>query len=211
MRFLIGLIVLAPLMAQAAQNLQVELRWTESAVSGAAMAGVRDGGYVVGTAGSVSPRPGGVTISTARASAPPAQRLVVMNGKSASITLTEPQTTQWLDYAVEMPTQQGGQPKVYAAPRTSVVERSRGFVVTPRWAGGKRPVEVELKAMRPREEAEGGGEEQVLSHVQVPLGEWITVARTGAPARAPERGVTSSRDAEPQSSRELQLRVTLAP
>ena len=64
-------------------------------------------------------------------------------------------------------------------PRTSYIERTRGFVVTPNWPGGRQPVQVDLKATRPQ----GGqveGQTQVFSTVQVALGDWITVARSGS-------------------------------
>jgi len=205
----------------AAGNLLVELRWVQSSVSGAALAGLRDGAVVVGTAGSVGTRPGGTTLSTAPSSEavePQPLRVVVMNGKSASVSMTEQQPTEWLDYGVELsPGGRGGgnspsSAKVYAAPRSGTVERSRGFVVTPRWPGGKQRVQVELKAYRPQGgEGGAGGQAQVYSTVAVAMGDWITVARSGGNLRPAERGVVSSRDAEPQTSRELQLRVSLAP
>ncbi|MDY0745097.1 hypothetical protein SNE35_11285 [Paucibacter sp. R3-3] len=207
----------------AAANLLVELRWVQSSVSGAALAGLRDGGVVIGTAGSIGTRPGGTTLSTtqsADAVEPQPLRVVVMNGKSASVSMTEQQPTEWLDYGVELsPGSRGGNgnnspssAKVYAAPRSGTVERSRGFVVTPHWPGGKQRVQVELKAYHPQEgEAGASAQAQVYSTVAVSMGDWITVARSGGNLRPAERGVVSSRDAEPQTSRELQLRVSLAP
>jgi len=203
----------------AAANLLVELRWVQSSVSGAALAGLRDGAVVIGTAGSVGTRPGGTTLSTVQsADAVERQplRVVVMNGKSASVSMTEQQPTEWLDYGVELsPGSRGGgnsssSAKVYAAPRSGTVERSRGFVVTPHWPGGRQRVQVELKAYHPQDD-QAGGQTQVYSTVQVAMGDWITVARSGGNLRPAERGVVSSRDAEPQLSRELQLRVSLAP
>lgn len=209
--------------AEPASNLLVELRWVQSSVSAAALAGLRDGGVVVGTGGSIGTRPGGRTLSTtqsADAVEPQPLRVVVMNGKSASVTMTEQQPTEWLDYGVELsPGSRGGSgghstssAKVYAAPRSGVIERSRGFVVTPRWPGGRQRVQVELKAYHPQEGQDGAGSQaQVYSTVAVTMGDWITVARSGGNLRPAERGVVSSRDAEPQTSRELQLRVSVAP
>ncbi len=60
MRALTSLLLLFALCAQASaqalprKNLWVELRWVETQVSAAAVAGVRDGAVVLGTAGSVS-------------------------------------------------------------------------------------------------------------------------------------------------------------
>ncbi len=194
-----------------ARNLEIELRWVESSVSGAALAGVRDGAVVIGTAGSVSPKPL-ITLSTRRPDEAdaPAQRIIVMNGKSASISMSEQTPVQWVDYGVQLPagqTTSTANARVTAVPRTRMVERTRGFVVTPQWPGGKQPVQVELKATRPQGDE---GQTLVFSTVQVPLGDWITVARSGS-LHPPQPGVVSSSDAEGQVSRELQLRVSLAP
>jgi hypothetical protein len=51
----------------------------------------------------------------------------------------------------------------------------------------------------------------VLSTVQAPLGVWVTIARTGNAAMPSPRGTYSTRDAEVQRLRELQLRVDVAP
>ncbi len=215
------------LAAGPARNLEIELRWSESSVSGSALAGVRDGSTVIGTAGSVSPKPL-ISLSTRPAddeAGGPAQRIIVLNGKSASISMSEQMPVQWLDYGVQFGagkasgnsgsgtgSNSAANARITAVPRTSYVERTRGFVVTPNWPGGRQPVQVELKATRPQA-GQGGqveGQTQVFSTVQVALGDWITVARSGS-LHPPEPGVTSSRDAEAQVSRELQLRVNLAP
>lgn len=205
------------------QNLWVELRWVESSVSAAAVAGVREGAVVVGTAGSVSPR-GAVELSTRRRDegAEQLQRLLVLNGSSASLQLSEQTPVEWLDYGVQLELNANGnagpaQPgKAYALPRRSMVEQTRGFSVSPHWPGGSQPVRVELKAQDlapagPGAQATVPARQQVLSTVQVPLGDWVTVARSGQGQQRQERGVISSRDAEARSLRELQLRVQLAP
>ncbi|MCU7374052.1 hypothetical protein PEC18_25275 [Paucibacter sp. O1-1] len=209
-----GLLLLAPVLGRAAegprQNLLVELRWAESSVSGAAVAGVRQGGVVVGTAGSVSPRPG-LTLSTRRQEAEGSQiqRVLVLNGYQASVLLSETELLQWLDYGVEL---RGGgreRPRIHAQTHSLPIERQRGFVLTPSWPGGKQPVRVELRALGAGQQS--GAQSELLSTVLVAMGDWLTVARSGAATRQPQAGVISSSDAEGQSSRELQLRVTLAP
>ncbi len=196
------------------QNLLVELRWAESSVSGAAVAGVRQGGVVVGTAGSVSPRPG-LTLSTRRQEAQGSQiqRVLVLNGYQASVLLSETELLQWLDYGIEL---RGGQmgggrerPRAHAQTHSLPVERQRGFVLTPSWPGGRQPVRVELRALGTAQQT--GAQSELLSTVLVAMGDWLTVARSGAATRQPQAGVISSSDAEGQSNRELQLRVTLAP
>jgi len=198
-----------PAAAQAPrQNLWVELRWVDSTLSAAVMAGVRDGAMVVGTAGSVSPR-GHVTVSTQTRddAAQQVQRLLVLNGQQASLRLTESTPVQWVDYGVQFEAAQPASApgKGWAVPRQGVIEQTRGFTVTPQWPGGKQPVRVEFRAL------DGGSAQQVLSTVLMPLDSWTSVGRTGQGLRQQQRGVTSSRDAEGVSMRELQLRVSVAP
>lgn len=204
------------------RNLLVELRWVESTVSAEAVAGVRDGAIVVGTAGSVSPR-GSVTLSTENREDRQAamQRLVVLNGYSASVNLGEKVPVQWLDYAVDLPAaapasgSSGGRgARIVAAPRTTLVDQSRGFTVSPHWPGGSQPVRVEFHAQDLTPGAQGGSasaQAQVLSTVQMPMGEWTVVARSGKQLHASETGVLRSRDAQGVTTRELQLRVSVAP
>jgi hypothetical protein len=203
------------------QNLLVELRWVESRLSGSALAGVREGAVVVGTAGSVSPRAQtGLSTRRLEDEGGQFQRVVVLNGYSASVLLSETQLLQWLDYGVEFRGQSrvdGERARIQAQTRSLPVERQRGFSLTPHWPGGRQPVRVELRALgsagqQGQQGQQGqGAQTEILSTVQVPLGDWMTVARSGPAARAPQPGVISSSDAETQSSRELQLRVNLAP
>lgn len=196
------------------QNLLVELRWVESGISAAAVAGVRQGAVVVGTGGSVSTRPGGVSLSTRRVEQDSSQQhqLLVLNGGTASVMLAEVELLQWLDYGVSLRSPGEARPQPAARGeallRSVPVERRSGFVLSPSWPGGEQPVRVELRALAP---SGARGETEILSTVQVPLGQWLTVARRGLQQQRSESGVLSSRDAEQQSQRELQLRVQPAP
>ncbi len=216
------------------QNLWVEVRWVDSAVSGAAVAAIRDGSVVVGTAGSVSAR-GSVGFNTQRRDEQQVQRLLVLNGHQASVQLTETTPVQWLDFGVQfdagaaggaggatpLPAAGGANSNAnrgWAVPRQGVTEQTQGFTVTPHWPGGQQPVRVELRAQGSsgsgnllQGQSQAQTQAQVLSTVSVGLGQWLTVARSGAATQRQERGVISSRSAETQSSRELQLRVDLAP
>ncbi|HEY1090093.1 MAG TPA: hypothetical protein VGE47_03300 [Burkholderiaceae bacterium] len=197
---LLGLLPLAHAEAPRV-NLIVELRWVESSVSGAALAGVREGGVTVGTAGSVGLKPGGTTAST-RADKPLApQALLVLNGQTARLELSEVQTLQWLEF-------EGDRGRARARMRGQPVTRQRGFSVTPAWPGGKAPVRVEVRALEPGAD---GGQHEMLSTVQLNMGEWLTLARRGDAPRAAESGTVRSSDAEQIAGRELQLRVMLAP
>ncbi|WAC73705.1 hypothetical protein OU995_02885 [Roseateles sp. SL47] len=201
------------------QNLWVELRWVDQALSGAAAAGVRDGSVVVSTGGSVSPR-GGVTLSTERRSQREQSlpRLMVLNGQQASVTLNEVTPLQWVDIGLDR--QQGRQDRYYVAPRQGVAERSRGVTVKPSWSGGRSPVTVEIRTqeqtVRPSGAVDPSGQPpsedaSVLSTVQVPLGQWVTIARSGSYYAGSSANQYSTRDAEVQRMKELQVRVDLAP
>jgi hypothetical protein len=231
--FAATLLALSLLAAQAvaaggpSQNLWVEVRWVDSAVSGAAVAAVRDGAVVVGTAGSVTAR-GGAAVSTQRRDEQQVQRLLVLNGHQASVQLTETTPVQWLDFGVQFDAVAGGAAntnnannasntnKGWAVPRSGVSEQTQGFTVTPQWPGGQQPVRVELRAQSSgnasaQSPSPSQTQAQIVSTVSVALGQWLTVARSGAATQRQERGVISSRSAEAQTSRELQLRVELAP
>ena len=52
---------------------------------------------------------------------------------------------------------------------------------------------------------------ELESTALLPLDEWVTVARSGGQLRRSERGTLSTRDAESVSSRELQVRIQVAP
>ena len=233
------------------QNLWVELRWVESRLTGAAVAAVQGGAVVVGTGGTVTSS-GGAGLSTQRREdeRPPTQRLLVLNGATARVQLTERTPIQWVDYTAQVDPNSAAtgtagtagsnanpnaNTKVWAAPRSSVVEQTQGFTVTPHWPGGRQPVRVEVQAQAPRVAAiaglsgagagavagagagAGAGGEQASSQlstqtvVLLPLSQWQTVARSGSTPQRPEPGVLSSRDAESHSTRELQIRVELAP
>lgn len=195
------------------RNLWVELRWVESRVSGAAMAGVGDGAVVLGTGGSYSPR-GQVVLGTGRqeGAIQTLPRLLVLNGRSASVQISESRPVQWVDYGVEVPADARGVPptagaRVYAVPRSGQVMQLRGFNLSLRWTGGQAPVLVELRSTTGQDAASA----ELYSTVQLPLGQWLTVARSGDTPQAAPRGSLSTRDAEPKLQRELQLRVELAP
>ncbi|MFY7863685.1 hypothetical protein [Roseateles sp.] len=207
-----------------ATNFWIELRWVDSSVSAAAVTAVREGAVVVGTAGSVSPR-GGASLSTQRREdhGGQVQRLLVLNGHPASVQFTETVPMQWLDFGIQVDVQASLQApgsasgKVVAVPRSGFTEHTQGFKVTPQWPGGQAPVRLEVSVQSPTSQApaaQGGhamAQTTVLSTVAAPLGAWVTVARSGASVQSRERGVLSTRDAETQRSRDLQIRVDMAP
>lgn len=181
--------------AQAADDmLRIEWRWVESSIPGAALSGLRDGATVWGTAGSVSPKTGGTSVSTRtpQDNVGPVQELRVLNGHEASQQFETPTLVQW----VEGDRQHA---RLKGRPGT----RANGFAVTPQWPGGSAAVKLSIKLQ------DAGGE--LTTTVSQAMGEWHTVLRSGGQAKATERGSVSTREAEGVSNRELQLRVSLEP
>ncbi|MBV8036230.1 hypothetical protein [Roseateles sp.] len=203
------LLTLLPLSAAAAPpavTLVVELRWVDSNVAGAALAGVRDGAVVVGTAGAVSPRGPAVVTSTATAAPAVVQRLLVLNGQRASLRLAAREPLQWVDAVVELDPSAGpasAPRRLYASPRQGERRTAQSFTVTPSWPGGRAPVRVAFDV--------DTGDEAFQSTLDLPLQRWQPVARSGGGASPAARGTVSSRDAAGQPERELQLRVSLQP
>jgi len=176
------------------EMLRIEWRWVESSVPGAALSGLRDGATVWGTAGSVSPKPGGTSVSrrSAQDNVGPVQELRVLNGHEVSQRFDTPVLVQWVEGDRR-------RAKLRGAPSST----SNGFAVTPQWPGASAAVKLSIKML----DASG----EVSTTVSQPLNEWHTVLRTGGTAKAAERGTTSTREAEGVASRELQLRVSLEP
>jgi len=202
----LALLLLLPFAVQA-QMLTIEWRWVDSTLSGAALAGVRDGSTVWGTAGSVSPKNGnggGTTYSTREPedSVSPVERLSVLNGHEASVRLTRQQPLQLLDFRVDAQTR-----KARAATQTQLVERSSGFSVKPEWKGGSAPVQLTIKVLTPQQD----GQAELSTTALVPMDSWHAVARSGGTAKALPKGTYGTSEAESVTSRELQIRVTAEP
>lgn len=193
--------------APPAVQLLVELRWVDSRLAPAAVAAVRDGAVVVGTAGSVSPQAPGLVTSTATVLPPPVQRLLVLNGQRATLRLTTREPLQWVDGVVEIDPSlapASGPRRVYASPRQGERQGVQRFSVTPTWPGGRAPVRVAFEVE--------DGDLGMQSTLDLPMQRWQTVARSGGSGMAtPARGTLSSADAAGLPERELQLRVSLQP
>jgi hypothetical protein len=84
------------------------------------------------------------------------------------------------------------------------------MVLSPRWAGAKQPVMVDIDVQSASVEARTGVElpnqtrSQTVTSISAPLGEWITVATDG---QQPKVGVYSSAAAS-DAVRLLQIRIT---
>lgn len=182
-----------PAAALPPRNLLVE--WREQAASQAAReaAGLRGGSVVIGSDGSVHGQARMEIVGRTRdSSVDSLQQLRVLNGGRGSLRLVRAAPLQF--YEVRW-TPRGAE----LTPASLWAESARGLVVLPRWPGGDAPVVVELRAESPGEAGAGAGL-QLLTTLQLPLGEWVTVASS---AQAQAAGGIDSAE-----QREWQLRVS---
>lgn len=192
-----ALVLLAASSVQAqlpARDLSVELRQIED---------TGPGSYTVGTRG--------------QASLLAPQQLLVRNGSKASFSLGQTIPLQWVQ-SVSSTTATLVVPGADASSRGGGVtqgltwmDAGQSLTVKPRWGGGKRPVTVEVEMQsahlegRPASELPAQGRSQLVTTVGAPLGMWVTIATTGG--GSPQGGYSS--EAEPETRRLLQLRVSL--
>lgn len=180
------------------RDLLVELRQVEEG----------GGGYVVGT------RPGPPLLAP--------QQVQVRNGERATLRLGQSIAVQWVKSARS----HTGTLAAGGASATSSgggvtqelmwMDAGQSLSVRPQWPGGQQPVtlevEVQSAGVDPHAGAMAGSNlpvqsrSQLATTVTAPLGQWVTVASSGA---APQRGVYGS-EAAAEARRLLQLRV-LAP
>lgn len=201
------------------RNLLIELRQGDESSFEASGAGLRGGAVTVGPGGQVSAR-AGVTLESRSGGSTlgSAQQLRVINGGQGSVRIGASVPMQWLQWVW---TPQG--PAVIAG--SQLVETGRGFVVQPRWPGGDAPVTVEVRSeasqmasggMPSRYQFDGRPQPEgtvsradVLTTLQLPLGQWVTIASSGEQAQARERGVVSTREVASERRVVVQMRVTL--
>ncbi len=192
------------------RNLLVELRQTDETSASGQSAGVSGGAVVVGSDGRVSGNVGiGAQARSRDATRDSVQQLRVLNGGQGSMHLGRSTPLQFL-HVVWTP--QGAQ----VMPATSWTDTGRGFAVRPRWPGGNAPVTVELSAESGSFGASTSGgaagptshRQTLLTTVQVPLGEWVTIASTDTSSSDRRSGTFASSDAERSRRQLVQMRVT---
>jgi hypothetical protein len=139
------------------------------------------------------------------------QQLLVRNGGKATLRLNDSIPMQWTQ-SVSAPNPGGGANSGASVTNALVwFDAGQSLSVQPRWPGGKQPAVVEIEAQRASVDARMGADlprqtrHTLSTTVSVPLGEWVTLAATGALPRA---GVYSS-EAGLQVRRLLQIRVVL--
>lgn len=187
------------------RNLSVEMRVSDDQADaqrdaqGSVTVGSRGGRINAG--GSVS-----VQAGSSRQAADSTQRVLVLNGGRATLRLAQglqvEDTEVWWT-----PWGPGG------AVRSQWVELVNGMEVQPRWPGGDAPVTLEIAAQSAGRATPNSGQPlppqaSVFTTVQVPMGEWVEVARVQGRQSTVSSGggfgaSTSSRQ------RSLQVRVSL--
>jgi len=184
-----------------AVNLRIEWRWVETQRAAAQGMDAR-GGVVVGTGG-VRDAGGSVTLRAQGRTqdSEVLQQMLVMNGGRASLRLSQGEPSTWIEL---LATSHGAA----AVLRQGWVESGRGVDVRPRWRGGDMlDVDISADMATAPDDQQVTRRESLGTELRVRIGEWATVARSGAQQRTAERGALSTRDVERSTQRELQLRV----
>jgi hypothetical protein len=190
------------------RNLLVELRQTDETSASGQSAGVSGSAVVIGSDGRVSGNVGiGAQARSRDATRDAVQQLRVLNGGQGSMHLGRSTPLQFL-HVVWTP--HGTQ----VMPATHWTDTGRGFTVRPRWPGESAPVTVELSAESGAPGGSMGGagptshRQTLLTTVQLPLGEWITIASTDTSTSDRRSGGLGSSDAERSRRQVVQMRVT---
>lgn len=137
--------------------------------------------------------PGGYSVSTVTTDDRLAtHRVRVQNGEKAQMRFIQSQPIQWVQTASSQSTTLavGG---ASATQNTGAVSQEHGavetgytLVLTPRWAGGNKPVQAVLDLQTSAVDAgtvgdvSSGTRSQLSTTVTVPLRQWITVATSGS-------------------------------
>ena len=147
------------------------------------------------------------------------QQVLVRNGEKAVLRLGKSIPMQWVQSVSSQSASQSASAASAAASSRSSggsvknaitwMDSGQGITLRPRWPGGKQPVmvEVEVQTASVGERTSTKLPTQARSHVativSAALGQWVTLAATGA---SPQSGVYSS-EGTSDARRLLQLRV----
>ncbi len=208
------------------RNVLVEWRLNSSSDQQGGGLGLRSGEVVVDSRTGMSGRGTVVVTSTTRTrSVSSLQQLQVLNGGQARLYLgTSRPVTQWQFSlagagrgapSVGSPGQ-GGNPAWQAWSSTTWVDTGRGFTVRPRWTGDAHRVVVELEA-RVAQAASSSGyapegqveSSEVMTTVQMPLGEWTAVAKRNRQSQQRQRGLVSTEALSQDEQEVLELRISV--
>ena len=187
------------------RNLSVEMRVSDDQADAQRDA---QGSVTIGSRGGRPNVGGSVTVQagSSRQASDSTQRVLVLNGGRATLRLA--QGLQVDDTEVWWTPWGPG-----ATVRSQWVELVNGMEVSPRWPGGNAPVTLEIAAQSAGRATPNSGQPlppqaSVFTTVQVPMGEWVEVARVQGRQSTVSSGggfgaATSSRQ------RSLQVRVSL--
>ena len=189
------------------RNLSVEMRVSDDQADAQRDA---QGSVTISSQGSRSSRPnvgGSVTVQSGstRQMSDSTQRVLVLNGGRATLRLAQGMQVQ--DTEVWWTPWGPG-----AAVRSQWVELVNGMEVSPRWPGGDAPVTLEIAAQSAGRATQNSGQPlppqaSVFTTVQVPMGEWVEVARVqGRQSTVSNSGFSA---ATASRQRSLQVRVSL--
>lgn len=212
----------APPPALPQRNLVIEWRQLDESLAMTGQQGAQ--GHVVSTTGGVA-LSGGVTLSTQRRDEQrtQSQQLRVLNGGRASVRVGHSVPLTWVQAAQAEP-QSGGfnQPAAGAGVVQGLtwLEAGRQIVLQPRWPGGSQPAVVDVQVDSAALDAERPGmpaatvgsalpvqsRSQTVTTVLAPLGQWVTIARTGGEQVVEQPGSVSTLSSGAQRQL-MQIRV----
>lgn len=213
------------------RNLLVSWRMQSDSEASRDSRGLQRGGVVVDTQGGMRAQ-GVITYGSAQAQASGQgeMQVLVLNGGQARLSLGQQRPyTQWQWLAgLQAPTSQlatASQPTPIAPnlqvfSTTTWVDTGQGLRVRPSWGGGKA-VTLELDTQTDVSNASrgllSGGAEQQLpperlqaqTTLQLPMDQWVTVARTGGQQSRSQQGSWSTSEAAQDGNTVLQVKVSL--
>ena len=201
-----GSACLARATAAPQRNLSVEMRVSDEQSDAQREA---QGSVTVGSRGGRASAGGAVTLQSAstRHMSDAVQRVLVLNGGRATLRLA--QGLQLDDTEVWWTPWGAG-----AAVRSQWVELVNGMEVQPRWPGGDAPVRLEIAAQSGGRATHRSGQPlppqaSVFTTVQLPMGEWVEVARLQGRQSASTVSSGGFGAATSSRQRSLQVRVSL--
>lgn len=131
-----------------------------------------------------------------------AQRLLVLNGRSANIMLGTSVPLRLLHSFVQNGVVRYGR-------GTVLVTAGSGFAARPLWRGGDS-AELELAAVqRPRSATSPPADSRVVTTLVAPLNEWVTVAQSEEDGTGSSSGLFHNTQSATRSTLTVQLRVSL--
>jgi hypothetical protein len=212
------------------RNLLVSWRMQSDSEASRDTRGLQRGAVVVDTQGGM--RAQGVVIygsAQAQASGQGEMQVLVLNGGQARLSLGQQRPyTQWQWLAgLQAPTsasspaaQATATPSLQVFSTTTWVDTGQGLRVRPSWGGGKA-VTLELDTQTDVSNASrgllsGGAEQQqpperlqAQTTLQLPLDQWVTVARTGGQQSRSQQGSWSTSEMAQGDHTVLQVKVSL--